>query len=339
MEDTMATPIATSSGSDIGGMVRIAAVLLERLGADDLRVTALDLLHETYHGTTWVLIERADVARYDVHTCGRVNEDNAREICRLICRPETSIVVHGADPGAFSFAERARVCSWPTASGEPLVALGLWTDPGAAGPTDAELLLATHLLASVVSSARAISILQQRVSIDEQTGILNRAGILETLERERARACRYGRQLSVMYVDLDGLKHINDTFGHTAGDQLIVALVRAVIGSLRSSDAIGRLGGDEFLVILPEADVDGARAVAERLRSTLANVHVPIGDATLSPVASIGCATLGETGVSDLVDTADKRMFEAKRQNSKTRASQKRATRPLVRTPTRAITG
>jgi diguanylate cyclase (GGDEF)-like protein len=300
-------------GSDIGGIVRIARALLEELGGDCVRARALDELLEAYSGTSWALLERVDCTRYDMHVRGYVSEDDARELARFVCDADVQLTIEGASRDALRYHETPRVCTWPSASGQPLVALGLWTDPGAAGPTDAELVLATHLVASVVLSAQTLASVRRRVSVDEQTGVLTRAAILEALERERARARRYGRRLSVLYVDLDGLKRVNDAHGHRIGDHLILALARTLLGSVRSSDSVGRLGGDEFLVLLPETDGEGALACAERLRQALVCVRVPAPGEMLSLSASIGSATLDEIPATDLVDLADKRMLLQKR--------------------------
>ncbi len=111
--------------------------------------------------------------------------------------------------------------------------------------------------------------LAQASRTDHLTGSLNRRGFHEHTEAELARASRSGEEVALVLIDLDGFKAVNDAHGHAAGDELLCWVVDQLRSALRPSDVAGRLGGDEFALLLPGIDVDGARAVVERLRAAL----------------------------------------------------------------------
>jgi diguanylate cyclase (GGDEF)-like protein len=154
----------------------------------------------------------------------------------------------------------------------------------------------------------------RRVALhDSLTGALNRAGILAELEADIARLRRDGQPLAVAMVDLDHFKRINDTWGHAAGDDVLRESVRRMGGVLRPYDRLGRLGGEEFLVVLPGCDPDGARAVAERVRTSLAMEAVESGRYRVPVTASVGLASADAAcTATTLLQRADKALYEAK---------------------------
>jgi diguanylate cyclase (GGDEF)-like protein/PAS domain S-box-containing protein len=159
--------------------------------------------------------------------------------------------------------------------------------------------------------------LRQRATVDGLTGIANRNHFIDTGDIEMHRARRYARPLSVVLIDLDHFKRINDTHGHAVGDAVIKAVVRSCLESLREIDRMGRLGGEEFVALLPETTRDGAAIVAERLRTAIAETKVDIeGAASLATTASIGVATITEgdaTRIEALIARADRALYAAKR--------------------------
>jgi diguanylate cyclase (GGDEF)-like protein len=126
---------------------------------------------------------------------------------------------------------------------------------------------------------------------DQLTGFFNRAHTLEMLEAEMRRARRSGHPLSVVMLDLDGLKAINDSRGHLCGDTLITAASAAIQSALRGSDVKGRYGGDEFVLILPETPTEGAGQVAEGLRRSIDALHIWWNGERISATASLGVTT------------------------------------------------
>ncbi len=142
-------------------------------------------------------------------------------------------------------------------------------------------------------------------TFDSLTGALTRRAAMERLDAECARTVRHGHPLSVIYIDVDSLKSTNDERGHRAGDDLLVRLVDLVSSNIRASDALGRIGGDEFLLILPDTDLKGALSVESKLYAVLDGVET---GASLGTAATPG----SEASAESLVDAADAAMRAAK---------------------------
>lgn len=153
-------------------------------------------------------------------------------------------------------------------------------------------------------------------SQDGLTGLLNRTAAIDAIDRELARTRRSGEVFAIVFVDLDGLKQINDTYGHETGDEAIRRTAQALVTSTRRSDVVARLGGDEFLVALGAADGrEEAARVAERIRRTVAEHPLALADGTLSLRCSIGVA-LAAPGddAESVINHADKALYSAKAQ-------------------------
>lgn len=146
--------------------------------------------------------------------------------------------------------------------------------------------------------------------LDALTGLLNRRGFDERLAAEVARANRYGHSLSLLMLDLDDFKRVNDTWGHQQGDHALSDVASIIQRSLRSIDIAARHGGEEFVVILPETAVDGAQIVAERIRS-----EIERSDRSIPLSVSIGASELSpdEPSASALILRADSALYLAKR--------------------------
>ncbi|MEA1085908.1 sensor domain-containing diguanylate cyclase [Sphingomonas sp. CD22] len=135
--------------------------------------------------------------------------------------------------------------------------------------------------------------LRMIAQVDHLTGALTRRGFVEQAEREIARSCRYGRSSTLVMLDLDHFKAVNDTYGHPVGDQVLQQVAQVASVTLRPSDVFGRLGGEEFALLLPETNGDEAMVVAERLRRAIADHPIPLTDGRVLPVsASFGVAAL-----------------------------------------------
>lgn len=147
-----------------------------------------------------------------------------------------------------------------------------------------------------------------RALLDPLTGVLTRAGFFDLADREVLRARRTGRPLSVMYLDLDDLKQLNDAHGHATGDQALQVVGSALRGELRSIDVAGRLGGDEFAVMLPDTTLGAAAVVASRLRNQVA---ADAGQRGLAVSVSIGVACfIGPVEPTEaLVAAANRKMY------------------------------
>ncbi|MGA2128802.1 MAG: sensor domain-containing diguanylate cyclase, partial [Xanthobacteraceae bacterium] len=157
--------------------------------------------------------------------------------------------------------------------------------------------------------------LERLATIDGMTGIYNRRHFLTLADREWTRFLRHGRPLSLLMMDIDFFKSINDRFGHHIGDQVIVHLATLARECKRDTDVLSRIGGEEFALLLPETDLEGAQAVAERVRLDMASAHLMAGRDPFSATVSIGVATAhrDDAGIVDLMKAADAALYEAKR--------------------------
>lgn len=149
---------------------------------------------------------------------------------------------------------------------------------------------------------------------DDLTHLLNRRGFAIVAGKILGHATRHNRELSVLMIDSDNLKQVNDKHGHKAGDQLLMTLVQIIQGQLRDTDVLARHGGDEFVVMLPEAGASGAFEVAERIRQSVAQAPLDLDDKSSRMTASIGIATFPTDGctLDALVNNADTAMYKAK---------------------------
>jgi diguanylate cyclase (GGDEF)-like protein/PAS domain S-box-containing protein len=158
--------------------------------------------------------------------------------------------------------------------------------------------------------------LQHLADHDSLTGLFNRRRFEEELERELALAERYGASAAVLAIDIDNFKYINDSLGHSTGDQLIARVGEALVARLRKTDVIARLGGDEFAVILPHADEDEASGVAESLLQAVGSVDLQaIGSRGRNVTASIGISVFepgSRLSADELLVEADIAMYDAK---------------------------
>lgn len=152
--------------------------------------------------------------------------------------------------------------------------------------------------------------LQKLANTDQHTQLNNRGAIIEKLEGELKRTERYEHSLSVLMLDLDLFKEINDTFGHLEGDDVLSRVAASIKEACRQSDSVGRYGGEEFLVILPETTLQQAEEMANRIRVAVKECQTRNG---ASITCSIGVSSYrkGDTMV-DLINAADNRVYKAK---------------------------
>lgn len=150
---------------------------------------------------------------------------------------------------------------------------------------------------------------------DDLTGLYNMRYLNQVLRRETKRALRSGRPLSLLFVDLDGFKSVNDMHGHLAGSRALVETATILRASTRETDVVARYGGDEFAVVLPETGVEGAIAVARRLREKIAQFRFLAAESLdLRLTASVGVATFPDVAASpdNLMRAADMAMYRVK---------------------------
>lgn len=172
----------------------------------------------------------------------------------------------------------------------------------------------TTMLASDVHSGTEL--LRTLSETDELTGLNNRRAFSKLVNREARKATRYGRPYSIMMIDVDNLKVVNDRHGHTAGDEMLRLVSVAIRDTVRDTDIIARLGGDEFIIMLTETDLTRAREVAERIKSAITNAATIIDGQTLAATASMGIAGYPEdsSSVTEVINYADKSLYQSKKQ-------------------------
>jgi two-component system cell cycle response regulator len=159
--------------------------------------------------------------------------------------------------------------------------------------------------------------LQVQATHDPLTGLWNRRAIFEILGREIARSQRQGTPLAVIIADVDRFKHINDTHGHLAGDEVLRDIARRMASRLRPYDSIGRFGGEEFMIVAPECHTASPESLAERIRANIEQTPVFLGDRNLSVTVSLGVAVSGAGRPDEqdaLLRAADAALYRAKQE-------------------------
>ncbi len=151
-------------------------------------------------------------------------------------------------------------------------------------------------------------------TVDGLTQIFNRRYFEETLDREISRCNRYGRELSLVLMDIDHFKQINDTYGHLAGDHVLKHIASTIRTKIRREDVFARYGGEEFGLLLPEVDARGAMLMAEKARKLVERQRFEFDKQAIPVTLSLGVATLsgGQRDGADLIRSADAKLYEAK---------------------------
>jgi diguanylate cyclase (GGDEF)-like protein len=150
----------------------------------------------------------------------------------------------------------------------------------------------------------ALETTEHHTTHDLLTGLLNRTSIVELLNREASRCERAGQKLSVLLANIDHFKAINDTYGHTVGDQVIKQLAQKMGSPLRPHDSVGRFGGEEFLLLAPNCALSQALVVADRLRTRVAKDKFTVGQSAIAVTVSVGVSCVGAKGTTRDVELA-----------------------------------
>jgi diguanylate cyclase (GGDEF)-like protein len=191
-------------------------------------------------------------------------------------------------------------------------------------PTWVWIMLGAALAAAAVATGaalrsgrrarRRLSEVQAATSVaqtDALTGLLNRRGFTEAVDQELERARRYGHHLALAFIDVRGLKAVNDSQGHLAGDRLLQDVGQLLSDSARTYDVVGRIGGDELAILLPEQSSDGVAAMAERIRTSVPRHRAALGLDSKWDL-TIGTSVFPEDGddFEQLLSAADRRLYE-----------------------------
>jgi diguanylate cyclase (GGDEF)-like protein len=176
-------------------------------------------------------------------------------------------------------------------------------------------------LISEISALRGkVAHLQERVEQldllaheDSLVGLPNRRGFMRALERLIDRVSRYEEKAALLFVDLDGLKVINDSFGHQAGDEALMQVAKLLVGGVRKSDIVARIGGDEFAILLVHSDEESAHETATRLVDMIAASEFTHGGETMPLSVAIGAAGInGDDTAESVIARADQEMYRRK---------------------------
>lgn len=219
-----------------------------------------------------------------------------------------------ADSGGICRQDRWQILLVPIANAGkvPTHLLGIVQDSTSsrypwADPLEMERMIEQRVRERTAQLMAANQQLTYQATHDCLTETCNRRHLLELADNEFRRADRYGLSLCLMMLDIDNFKSINDEQGHLAGDQALRTVAQATLAMVRDCDRVGRYGGDEFIIVLPETDIEGARTIAERLSRTLqeaGGICVSIGIASREP---------DDQSMGELINRADTLLLNAKR--------------------------
>jgi len=184
-------------------------------------------------------------------------------------------------------------------------ALGYITDP-----TDLDLLLARTR--TLLEFKAYLDVCEEAAFTDHLTGLANRRRFERQLEREVGRMARFGHPFSLLMLDIDSFKNLNDSYGHDAGDEAIRRISRVLREGTRGIDLAARIGGEEFAVVLVETSKEGALEVAERLRAAIKALEIPMAGHITGSFGVAECPSDAQTSAG-IVKAADVALYEAKR--------------------------
>lgn len=180
--------------------------------------------------------------------------------------------------------------------------------------TEGALSSAMSMERTILNQTLHIEQMSKIASTDQLTGVSNRRGFEQEFQRVLSAATRYGETGVLIYVDLDGFKPVNDTYGHAAGDEMLIEVARVLTDSIRPQDLVARLGGDEFAVLLTRTDWENGLKRAEILKHALNSHYVNWGGKHIAVRASFGFQRFGaDADAGTLLHKADCAMFESKR--------------------------
>ncbi len=326
--------LMVNEGSATNGWLMLVACTLAVLGIASLRRGLLSFLRQS-HTTASFLRLIAVVAAFNLLVCAPLGWASLGMFVSSVIM--VALLLNAAWKSHASIAREFRRATAITSSAvlcsaalvfaltSALVMMGPAT-AGALLPQEVRqvvLVFVTSVLSIVVAFVqgyivvmRLVNRLQHLSHHDSLTGLLNRRAIEQSLAREAHRLQRFSEPFSVLLVDIDHFKRINDQLGHAAGDEVLRQVAHTLMDQAREVDRVARYGGEEFCVLLPHTDHEGAVQAAERLRAAVLERTIAWQDGTLNVTVSTGvaCATLPTEAVDALLRRADDALYRAKAQ-------------------------
>ena len=296
----------------------VIAAEVRRLGTSESFDRLTDLLSQFVSQVTtyrWIAVLRREPIRLAVHTNAAMRDTSIAEARLALDVPDETPCFVIEDDDAASDAEGPPAMLDGVHFGERTI--GVFALAPRAPEHKNDRMLVTTIARELGGALKMATLVEESrwmATTDALTGLLNRRAFLESTNREVARAKRYNDPLSVVLLDVDHFKLINDKRGHAAGDMVLSAMGSLLNRALRTCDILARWGGEEFVLVLPSTSLEGAEQVAERVRELLEGAQIRDGNGDTIPVTgSLGVATyiVGET-LEQVIDRADRAMYRAK---------------------------
>jgi two-component system cell cycle response regulator len=296
----------------------VIAAEVRRLGTSESFDRLVDLLSQFVSQVTtyrWMAVRRLEPVRIGIHnnpSCHALALAEAKQAFAADFEGPVAVI---EDDDAVADTEGPPPIVEPIHFGEQLI--GSFALAPCAHAHHGDMVLAKTIARELGGALRMATLVEESRSLattDSLTGLLNRRAFVEWAARETARAARYEDPLSVILLDIDHFKQVNDRYGHASGDAVLGAVSRAMGQLIRNCDVVARWGGEEFVLALPSTGLEGAVITAERIRVELEQRPIAEpGGQLLSITASLGVAELeaGET-LEQVVDRADRAMYTAK---------------------------
>lgn len=297
-------------------LIELALRLIRTTEVDAVLRCAVEVLAQSCPDARWAIFHRLEDGRFEATSQSGIGYDALHVLLSRVCGRDTEMFIRDDLVGhaLLGAAEYHAMRIGENGAGAPDMVVAAWPYANETLSGNTQLTQVCELVSGALERAREMTSFRIQSTFDELTGLLNRRGLFSVLEREQARSDRHARTVSVLFVDLDRFKPINDTHGHVVGDQVLVTVARALENAVRNCDFVGRLAGDEFFVILPDISSSGVALVRERIVQAVADVMFYVGSTRLELGISVGAAT-HETGMSaeQLIKRADTAMYEMKR--------------------------
>ncbi|MEY4577449.1 MAG: hypothetical protein RL701_2152 [Pseudomonadota bacterium] len=296
----------------------VVAAELRRLGTSESFDRLIDLLSQFVSQVTtyrWLAVSRAQPARFGLHTNAQRREASAVEARQALAVAASVPLTVVEDDDAVQDLDGSPVIIEPIPFGEQHLGHIALAPCSSAQLSDGLLVKAiARELGGALRMATLVEESRFLATTDSLTGLLNRRAFMDWAGRELKRAVRHQDPMSVVLLDVDHFKHINDHHGHAAGDLVLGSMGKLLAATVRNSDVIARWGGEEFVLALPSTPLSGAIELAERARAEIECANISVTPGQRIPVtASFGVAELrGSETMELLIDRADRAMYEAK---------------------------